>query len=503
MAAIEPDHARLPLVLSIDAGTSSLRVVVYDAGGQPVRGIEARERYESRATPAGGNELDPQELFAAFERAVDACLQRAGVAARQIRAVGMSCFWHGLMGIDERGEPLTPIYTWADTRSSEAARALCSTLDQRAIHARTGAVLHSSYFPAKLVWLHQTQLDLFSRVWLWLSLGEYAYLQLFGEARESISMASGTGLFDQHAKTWDLRLLDSLPVTVEQLPPLGDVDTPLTGLRQAYAERWPSLAAIPWVLPAGDGGLSNIGSGCVSPERIALMIGTSGAMRVLWKANDVKIPESLWCYRADAERFVMGGALSNGGNLFAWLQDTLRFEDVQRAEERLLTAVPDGHGLTMLPFLAGERSPDWNAEVRGAIAGLHSSTTPGDILQASLESVAYRFALIHRLLCQALPQAEDIVATGAALLSSPAWMQILADVLNRPLLPSVEMEASSRGAALQALQAIGHLDDLPDVVETSGAPYRPRPAAHEIYARAIERHERLYRLMTCSALDAG
>ena len=139
----------------------------------------------------------------------------------------------------------------------------------------------------------------------------------------------------------------------------------------------------------------------------------------------------------------------------------------------------------------------------GAIAGLHSSTTPGDILQASLESVAYRFALIHRLLCQALPQAEDIVATGAALLSSPAWMQILADVLNRPLLPSVEMEASSRGAALQALQAIGHLDDLPDVVETSGAPYRPRPAAHEIYARAIERHERLYRLMTCSALDAG
>ncbi len=495
MIAVASDRVRLPLVLSIDAGTSSLRVAVYDADGHPVRGVDAREYWQARTTPDGGNELDPYQLFAAFERAVDACLQRAGDLASQVRAVGMSCFWHGLMGIDGSGQPLTPIYTWADTRSSEAARFLRSTLDERAIHRRTGAVLHASYFPAKLVWLHQSRPELVSRVRLWLSFGEYAYLRLFGMARMSISMASGTGLFNQHEKSWDQGLLESLPVTAEQLPPLGDADTPLAGLSPDYADRWKSLAAIPWMLPAGDGALSNIGSGCVSPKRIALMIGTSGAMRVLWKANEVEIPAGLWCYRADGERFVMGGALSNGGNLFAWLRSTLRFADIQLAEDRLLTALPDGHGLTMLPFLFGERSPDWNAEVRGAIVGLRSSTTPDDILQASLEAVAYRFAEIHRLLCRARPGVTEIVATGRGLLDSPAWMQILADVLNNPLLPSADLEASSRGAALQALQAIGVIEDFPDVAEVSGLAYRPRPSAHQIYVRAIERHERLYRLL--------
>lgn len=495
MFAVEADRARSPLVLSIDAGTSSLRVALYDASGHPVLGIEARVQYESRSTPEGGNELDPHELFDALERAIDACLQRAGGLGSEIRAVGMSCFWHGLMGIDERGEPLTPIYTWADNRSSGAARQLRAVLDEHAIHSRTGAVLHASYWPAKLVWLHQSQPEVFSHVRLWLSFGEYAYLRLFGEARIGISMASGTGLLNQHTKTWDRELMASLPVTEARLPSLGDADTPLMGLRPEYADRWRPLARVPWVLPAGDGALSNIGCGCVTPERIAVMIGTSGAMRVLWKAADVAIPAGLWCYRADAERFVMGGALSNGGNLFAWLSETLRFEDIQRAEERLMAATPDGHGLTMLPFLAGERSPDWNSEARGAIVGLHLSTTPEDILQAALEAVTYRFAVIRRLLWQALPAATTIVATGVGLLDSPAWMQILADVLGSPLLPSAEKEASSRGAALQALRAIGVLDDLPDVVEASGPAYEPRPGAHEIYARAIDRQERLAHLL--------
>lgn len=501
MPAVEPDRVRLPLVLSIDAGTSSLRVAVHDAGGHSVQGTEARAYCQARSTADGGNELDPGELFAAFERAIDACLQRAGDLTSQIRAVGMSCFWHGLMGIDERGEPLTPIYTWADTQSREGARWLRSTLDEQAAHSRTGAMFHASYFPAKLVWLHQTRPEVFSRVHLWLSFGEYAYLRLFGTARVSISMASGTGLFNQHEKAWDRELLESLPVTSEQLPPLGDVDTPLAGLRPEYADRWRPLATVPWVLPAGDGALSSIGSGCVLPTRLALMIGTSGAMRVLWKANEVAIPSGLWCYRADGERFVMGGALSNGGNLFAWLENTLRFSNIRKAEERLLTAVPDGHGLTMLPFLFGERSPDWPDDVRGAIVGLRSSTSPDDILQATLESVAYRFAAIHRRLCQARPGITEIVATGAGLLDSPAWMQILADVLNNPLLPSAELEASSRGAALQALKAIGVIDDYPDLVQVGGPAFQPRPEVHQIYTRVIARHERLYRLLTSGELE--
>ena len=124
---------------------------------------------------------------------------------------------------------------------------------------------------------------------------------------------------------------------------------------------------IPWFPAAGDGACSNVGSGCTRNDRLALMVGTSGAMRVLWKADSVEIPDGPWCYRADEKRFVMGGALSDGGNLVAWLRETLRLPE---ETERLLAGMkPDSHGLTFLPLLAGERGPGWATRPTGRSPG--------------------------------------------------------------------------------------------------------------------------------------
>src|SRR5207253_595803 len=118
----------------------------------------------------------------------------------------------------------------------------------------------------------------------------------------------------------------------------------------------------------------------------------------------------------------------------------------EQMEQELAASEPDAHGLTVLPFLAGERSPGWAGHARAAFTGVSWSTRPMDLLQAGLESVAYRFALIAERL--SLGAQTQVVATGAALLSSPAWIQTVCDVLGRPLVASVEPEASSHGAAL-------------------------------------------------------
>ena len=250
---------------------------------------------------------------------------------------------------------------------------------------------------------------------------------------------------------------------------------------------------MPWIPAIGDGACSNIGAGCITPERFALMIGTSGAERVVWCPEKLQIPHGTWCYRVDERRVVLGGALNDGGSLFDWLRRSLRLPPIDKAEAELATLQPDAHGLTVLPFWAGERSPGWAQDARGAIVGLRLHTRPVEILRAALEAVALRFAELDRILLEAMPNSREVIATGGALLHSPPWLQIMADVLGRPVLASAELEASSRGASLLALEALGLLDQpLEKQRPEVRAHYDPVAEHTQRYRQAAARQRRLY-----------
>jgi gluconokinase len=373
-------------------------------------------------------------------------------------ALGISCFMHSLVLLDERDRPLMPVLLWQDRRSAEQAVELAARLDQRAVHARTGCVFHPSFWPAKLTWLRAERPDLLGRARRVVSLADYLFLALTGELRTTLSTASGSGLLDLRAWRWDGELLDELGVAEELLPPLGDE---------------PAGTVYP---PLADGPASNLGAGCTTADRAALNVGTSGALRILHEAAPEPRP-GLFCYLVDEHRVVEGGAVSDGGNLYAWLQRTLR---VETAEAR----PPDGHGLTFLPLLGGERSPGWNPRATGAITGLTFHADGVDLLQAGLEGIAYRIAESADL----LPQVREIVATGHALLASSEWTQLFADVLRRPVTTSGVPEGSARGAAAYVLERLG--------VEPEPAPlgrvHEPDPERTEIYAAGRERQRELY-----------
>lgn len=194
------------------------------------------------------------------------------------------------MGVDAGNHPLTPLILWEDTRPQEAAAALRQQLDEVAIHARTGARLHSSYWPAKLRWLATEEPETFARVARWLSFGEYLHRQYLGRSVCSLSMASGTGLLQTRARAWDAELMKVLAVRPEQLPPLGDLQEGLQGLTPTYAARWPFLRNVPWFPALGDGAAACIGSGCASSENWSITIGTSSAMRVVIPPNRRPLP---------------------------------------------------------------------------------------------------------------------------------------------------------------------------------------------------------------------
>jgi gluconokinase len=421
-------------LLALDVGTSSVRAQRLDERGEPAGEL----RQEEYATD------DPGEIAAAV---------RHVLGGEEPDAT--SCFAHSLVAVDENWNALTPILGWRDTRSAGAADWLTRRLDAEEVHARTGAFLHPSYWPAKLAWLAETEPETFRSAAWFVSFADY----LHGAARTSLSMASSSGLLDLTTHAWDEELLTTLGLD---------------------AERLPEIAGVPlWV----DAACSNAGAGCTTRSRAALMVGTSGALRVLYETERPQPKPGLFLYLAGERHVVEGGALSDGGNLYAWLERTLA-----DASGSLADRDPGDHGLVFLPFLGGERSTGWNPYARGTIHGLTFATTPLDLRQAAYEGVAFRFAAIADL----LPEVREVVATGGGLLHDRDWIQIMADGLARPVTVSGVAEASLRGAAVLALQRAGH--------ETADAPLgevvHPREDRAEAYRAAREEQQRLYDALT-------
>ena len=507
MPATSPQESIAPLVVAIDVGTSSVRATLFDGRGRNVEGAQSRALYAMNTTADGGVEINAEELIELVFRCLDELHAKITTLplknkSSEIQAVAACTFWHGLLAVDAQGHAITPLYSWNDTRAAAAARDLRDEINESELHARTGCRLHASYWPAKLVWLRRSVPELFNRVRRWISIGEYLHLRLFGEAMCSVSMASATGLFNQNAVCWDRDILSLLEINAEHLSPISETGSHFKGLAVPYSARWPLFAEARWIPAFGDGACDNIGSGCTSRDQAALMVGTSGALRLLWQAQSVSIPQELWCYSADHKHFVMGGALSNGGDLFRWMTDTLKLASNEEIESSLAAMEADAHGLAVLPFLSGERSTGWNADARAVIVGLSLDTTPIEILRAALESVAYRFNAIYDLVAEAFGDPRELVTSGAALLRSPTWAQIICDVIGKEMIASAESESSSRGAALLALKDMGAITGLEGIEAARGRIYSPNPERHALYNRARERHEHLYETMKNSGLWA-
>ena len=475
-------------LLSIDVGTSGVRAALFDERGDEVRGAQVRSH---RSLPAISNfaELDADALVDEVIKTIDDLLTYHFHYAGQIELIAVSAFWHSLMGIDAEGVPTTPLLTWADTRAAQFAQNLRTQFNELEIHARTGCRFHPSYWPAKLLWLKHD--EKFRSTRCWLGFAEYLCFRLCGEIATSVSMASATGLFNQRRCDWDWDFVEALGISPDTLPEIKRRTN--FRLTDAFTFRWPALAEARLVTIVGDGAANNIGAGCSTKDKIALMAGTSGAMRVVFADEPpAEISPALWCYRVCDRRVVVGGALSNGGALVTWLTSALNVDNDSASLQKELAALePDSHGLTILPFWSGERSTGWSADARGSIFGLRQQTTSVEIVRAALESIAYRFALISRALDPIAP-AATIFASGNALRSSPVWLQIIADVLGRPLMLGRTAEASTRGAALLALEAVGKIGTIEEDSVAVEQVFEPDMTRHVRYQQGLARQEELY-----------
>ncbi len=435
------------ILLALDIGTSSVRSALFDEKAGRVPKSSASEDYRVRHSAEHGAVLDPAVLL----RATNKCLrQTRRLTTDSATTVAGSGFWHSLLGLDRAGKPLTPVFTWADARGTEDAVRLREKFDERIILERTGCMLRPSFWPAKLLWLRRTQPKLFRRVARWVSPAEWIFEEVFGVRACSHSMASGTGLYDFTTRSWDDELLEFVGLTSSQLNPLRD--------------RFEADNRI--VFPAiGDGAAGNLGSGAAAPGVVAINVGTSAAVRTI-PVGSPSPPFGLFRFVVDEKRALLGGAVSNAGNLHAWCRRELRLASNESAIEKLLreAAARPSH-LTVLPFWVSERGPSWPQNIDGVVVGITQATTAADLLYAATAAFCHRLAEIFEQLETAAGPLRKIIVSGG-ILQSPTSLQILANSLGRDLLTCADQEASLRGAAVHGLEQLGRKVPAPKLGRT-------------------------------------
>jgi len=442
------------IVLAIDNGSSSVRAGLFDATGREAcESVKVKRSF--RAGPNGESELNPFDAIDQTRHAIDRLLgSEQNAFVRNVQFCAFCAFWHSLCGLDSNSEPTTPILGWADTRAREYSTMLKQNFDESAIHERTGAHFHSSFWPAKLLWIREQQPEVWKRTTRWVSFSDLCQLKLFGDARTSVSMASATGMFDQATLTWDRELLEFVGLDANQMPEIATFGSVIRPSQEALA-RWPQLANS-MLLPAiGDGAADTLGAGCTRLGKAVLMIGTSASMRMMYEGEPPRnLPAGLWSYRLDERRIVVGGALSDGGNLISLLR---RKFGVKGNIAQDLRVRKHDRNLRVEPYFFGERSTGYREDAIGEIIGLESNHDGIDVILSAMHAIAERLADIAERLSRIAP-VESVTASGGTLREYPIWREIIEEKLGRRITPSNTRESSLKGTVLLAAERLGKIE---------------------------------------------
>ena len=476
------------IVVGLAMGTTATKVVAFTADGRAV--AEASHGYPLDVPAPGRAEQDPRLILDAVVRGIREVV--ASVGSDRVAGLSFSSAMHSLLALDENGEPLTNVVTWADTRASAVAERIRDNGGLE-VHRRTGTPIHPMSPLVKLAWFRENEPALAAARWA--GIKDWIILQMTGRLVVDHSLASGMGLMNMHELDWDAEALSVAGVTAAQLPTLVATTDVVGGLLDAFAS-WVGLdEGTPVVAGAGDGPLANLGVGAVRPGVAALSIGTSGALRVAVDKPAVDEAGGVFCYALTADRWVVGGAINNGGVTLDWVREQVGGETSELLDEAL--EIPAGSGgLLMLPYLLGERAPHWGGTARGAYIGLTKAHSRGHLVRAAVEGVSLQLALVKQSLESAGLDIAEIRATGGVM-RHELWRQTLASAIGSAMSFPSSSEGSCLGGAILGMQALGLIDSIDEAaalvpVEAS---LPPLEADAEVYARLLPSFAALYELL--------
>ncbi|WP_054958334.1 gluconokinase [Paenibacillus dakarensis] len=473
----------LNYMIGVDIGTTSTKAVLFTENGKII--AKSDGEYPLHTPAPAIAEQDPDEIFKNVIASVKGVMDASGIRPEQVLFVSFSAAMHSVIAVDENGKPLTRCITWADNRSAKWSARLKKELGGHELYLRTGTPIHPMSPITKLLWMRHEQEDLFNQASKFISIKEYVYYQLFHQYVVDHSVASSTGLFNLNTLTWDEEALKIAGIQEDRLSALVPTTHIMTGLDQSFADAMGLSPSTPFVLGATDGVLSNLGVNAIHPGVVAATIGTSGAIRTVVDKPMTDPKGRIFCYALTEDKWVIGGAVNNGGMIFRWVRDQLAASEVETAKRLginpydVLTKIaervaPGSDGLLFHPYLTGERAPLWDPNARGSFFGLSLNHRKEHMIRAVLEGVIFNMYTVLLAMEEQMGTPTRIHATGG-FARSPIWRQMMADIFDQQVIVPESYESSCLGAVVLGLYATGRADSLDIVADMVGATHEHQP----------------------------
>ena len=478
--------------IGIDVSTTASKVIaVDDLGGVVAAHAHPHELSTPRPLWA---EQDPREWWHATQTALHAVLQI--ISARDVMGIGLTGQMHGLVALDENGEPVRPAILWNDGRSYAECEEITRLVGADRLYELIGTRLFPGFTAPKLVWIRKHEPELYQQIRHILLPKDYIRFRLSGALVTDVADGSGISLMDNYRRDWSNEMLRATEIPSEWLPELVESQTVASVVSETAAALTGLRAGTPIVGGAGDQPAGGIGNGIVRPNQVSLTVGTSG---VAYASSAHYSPElngrlHTFCGPVPSTWFHMGVMLSAAGGM-RWFSDEIAQGMSVEAINQAVANVPTGsRGLLFAPYLSGERNPHPDPLARGAFVGLTIRHGLPEMARAVMEGVSFGMRdLLDLLRDLGLNPTEAVVSGGAA--KSAIWRQMLTDIMGIPLYTVNTTEGGAFGAAILAAVGVGAFPDASSAVEamirrvdqTDPIPHQVQ-AYEEVYAL----HKTLY-----------
>jgi gluconokinase len=455
----------------LDIGTTSTKAVVFDISGKVL--TQKSISYEMFHHQPNWSEQNPDEIY----EAVTECLTFLDKRSL-LETLSISSAMHSILAVDISGKPLTKLIVWADNRAIEIGNKLKASSVGKEIYHRTGTPIHPFSFLCKILWLKENKPQIFEKAHKFIGIKEYVWHKIFGYHEIDESLASATGMMNIQDLCWDTKALDLVGITEEKLPKI--VSTTFSRTKQDKK----------FFIGGADGPLANLGTGAMGKNKLAFTMGTSGALRICVDDYYTDPQMRTFNYLLSSTQHVIGGATNNGAVVIQWLKEQILQTNTSTEEliEKAQKTPSGAENLLFLPYILGERAPVWNANAKGVFFGLSIKHTQAHLTRAVMEGLIMNLYSIGKILMEKFP-VEEICASGG-FAKSDFWLQLVADVFQKKVVITNNVEGSAWGAVLLALKALGL--EAKTSEKSQLKMFLPDSTKAELYDQLHQKFERLY-----------
>lgn len=480
-------------LIAHDLGTSGNKATLYTIKGQLI--ASTIETYGTNMKRTGYAEQNPLDWWKAVCNSTRKLMEGRDKTA--VAGISFSGQMMGCVCLDAEGRLLKDSMIWADTRASKETEKLIEKLGMEEICAITGMRPAPNYTVEKAMWIKNHEPSVFQNTAVILQAKDYIIYRMTGELVTDRTDASATQAYDIRTNQWSDKILKAADISADLFPKVFESATVVGELREIPAEEMGLCKGIPVVAGGGDGLCAAVGAGSVAAGKGYCCLGSSSWVSCSTKkVFDNREGTIMFGPHVVDQSYVLSGTMQTGTLSYNWMKEKLYpnigFDEVN---EKIQHTEVGSNGVIFLPYLLGERSPWWNASVRGSYLGLSMDTKPEDMMRAVVEGVGLNLGIIFDEITKHEPIYEINAIGGGA--KAQIWRQVLADIFNVPVYKmAASDEGSSFGAIVIAGVALGIFEDYNSVLNLIQRESCCEPDAmnHKIYCELKERFKEAYKI---------